>query len=187
MLSQSEFTAMRLAVEKLITKNVISVCNSPRKNQFVSNIFIVPKSDGSDRLILNLKNLNKFLEVPHFKMENRTTVLNFLTPGCFMASIDLLNAYLTVPIYEYDRRYLRFMFNNTLYEFKALPFGLAIAPWLFTKIMKAVMSILRQRGFMSVIYLDDILLFGRSCEECLENIRETRKLLEELGLFKISL
>ncbi|KAI8432187.1 hypothetical protein MSG28_004646 [Choristoneura fumiferana] len=44
------------------------------------------------------------------------------------------------------RKYLRFMFNDSLYEFNCLPFGLATAPYAFTKLLKPVMEFLREQG-----------------------------------------
>ena len=63
------------------------------KDQFVSSIFLVPKPVGSCRLILNLKELNKFIKTQHFKLEDRRTVLKLISPYCFMATLDLKDAY----------------------------------------------------------------------------------------------
>lgn len=114
-------------------------------------------------------------------MKNRTTVVNCMTQNCFMASIDLQDGYLNVSICKADRIYLRFTFNNIVYEYKALPFGLALGPWLFTKLKRTIITYLRKKGFVSVIYLDDILLFGATYEECLLNVQVTSDLLQSLG------
>lgn len=98
-----------------------------------------------------------------------------------MATIDLKEAYLLVPISEQDRKLLRFSFQETLYEFTAMPYGLSVAPRTFTKLMKEVMTSLRSQGYTSVIYLDDILCIGRNYEECLQNVNETIRLLQCLG------
>nr|CAH7739587.1 unnamed protein product [Callosobruchus chinensis] len=62
-----------------------------------------------------------------------------------------------------------------------MPFGLCIAPFVFTKLLKPVNFKLRSLGFESVNYLDDYFLLGRSEEECLRNVVETVKILVELG------
>ena len=81
--------------------------------------------------------------------------------------------------------YLRFIFDRQLFEFTCLPFGLNVAPFVFTKLMKPVMSFLRKQGHRSVIYLDDILGFGDSMDNCLSNIKATINLLGNLG-FRIN-
>ena len=46
-----------------------------------------PKSDGSFRMILNLKKLNDHMPYIHFKMETVKSVLNVVTPNCYMAKL----------------------------------------------------------------------------------------------------
>lgn len=98
-----------------------------------------------------------------------------------MASVDLKDAYFFISIKKAHRKYLRFNYNDTLYEFNCLPFGLCTAPYVFTKILKPVMQLLRANQFMSVIFLDDIQCIGRTYKECEENIHSTIALLQSLG------
>lgn len=149
--------------------------------QFISDIFLIPKSDGSNRFILNLKKLNKYIRTEHFKMEDVRTATKLLTRGCHMINIDIKEAYFLIPIHESHAKYLRFYFNGELWEFVALPFGLCSAPYVFTKLLQPVMSHLRSRGFLSVRYLDDILCIGQTASDCLHNANETIKCLTRLG------
>ena len=103
-----------------------------------STIFVRPKKDGSYRMILNLKPLNEFVSYHHFKMDTIQTALKLMRPGCFMASVDLKDAYYSVPVAKEDRKYLKFEWQGSYYEYTCLPNGLACAPWLFTKILKPV-------------------------------------------------
>ena len=150
-------------------------------DQFVSDIFLAQKPNGKYRLILNLKNLNRFISTKHFKLEDGRTVTKLMNQNCFMASLDLKNAYYLVPMHRSSQRYLRFKFDNTLFEFTRLPFGLNTPPYVFTKILKPVVAHLRKRGYRSVIYLDDLLLIGESFSDCLQNVAETQRLLQDLG------
>ena len=77
--------------------------------EYISNIFIRPKKDGSYRLILNLKQLNESVEYHHFKMENLRNAITLMTPNCFMASIDLKDAYYSISVNKNHRKYLRFI------------------------------------------------------------------------------
>jgi len=98
-----------------------------------------------------------------------------------MATLDLEDAYLLIPISEEHRKFLRFQWRNTTYEFTALPFGLSTAPYIFTKVLRPVVTYLRNKGYQLVIYLDDFLLLGSSKDECRSNIRTTVNLLQSLG------
>lgn len=161
-------------------KGAIQECQ-PESGQFVSKSFLVPKPDGSYRFILNLKELNEFIPTNHFKLEAEKTVRQIITRGCFMTYVDLKDAYYLVPIAKSDRRFLRFIFEKKLYQFTCLPFGLNRAPYTFTKLLKPIVSHLRERGVLLVIYLDDLLILGDSYEECSRNTLITRQLLEKLG------
>ena len=99
------FSAAEIA--KLITKEVLQVTNRVRDG-FISNIFIRPKKDGAFRMILNLKPLNKFVDYHHFKMDTFRTAFKLIRAGCLMATLDLKDAYHSVPIAEEDRKLLVF-------------------------------------------------------------------------------
>ncbi|XP_043270501.1 uncharacterized protein [Venturia canescens] len=175
-----EAVIIRDLISSLLEKGAIEACENC-SGQFLSDIFAVQKSGGGFRLVLNLKKLNEFVITTHFKLEDRRTAINLVSENCFLATIDLKDAYYAVPIAEEHRKFLRFRFSGGLYEFTCLPFGLASAPYVFTKILKPVMAELRSRGFLSVIYLDDILVIGNSMENCKENLCMTRNLIEKLG------
>ena len=62
-----------------------------------------------------------------------------------------------------------------------MPFGYSLAPRVFTKVLKPVISHLRENGYRVVIFLDNILLIGSSVEECLSKLSFLRDLLQSLG------
>lgn len=179
--SKDEDLACKTAIITLIKKGAVSKCK-PCDKQFISTYFLRQKSNGDYRFILNLKKLNKSIIAPHFKMENIKTALKLLSKNSYMAAIDLQDGYLLVPIDKKSRKFLRFSYKNELYEFNVLPFGLSIAPYIFTKLLKPVIEKLRTHGILLVVYLDDILLITENREHCLKNIQITQNLLKSLGL-----
>ena len=155
-LNHRERKIIQAEIEKLAGKKVISTCD-PRADQFLSPVFTRPKKDGSHRMILNLKNLNQDIEYNHFKMDTLLVALTLVTPGCYMASIDLKDAYYSVPIDEQHKKFLRFRWEGQLWQFDCLPDGLALAPRQFTKLLKPVYAHLREQGHVSTAFLDDSL------------------------------
>lgn len=178
--SKIEIPQIKNELDHLLKIKAIRSCKQTPE-QFVSDIFLIPKSDGSMRFILNLKKLNKYIYTEHFKMEDLRTATKLMTKGCHMVNIDLKEAYFLVPIHKSQTKFLRFYFQDNLYEFLALPFGLSSAPYIFTKILQPVVTHLRSQGFLSVRYLDDILCLGSTAEGCLQNARTTIQLLTKLG------
>ena len=119
-------------------------------------------------------------------MEDCRTAAKLCEQGDFLAKLDLQNAYFAVSIAPDSRKFLRFAFEGQLYEFAVRPFGLNVAPWIFTKLLRPVLFHLRQTGLRSVAFLDDFLLLGNSFPDCQRNVEKTRRLLEDLG-FSINL
>ena len=106
-------------------------------------------------MILNLKKLNAFVNYIHFKMESLNDMLGLLQPGVWMWSVDLQDAYYSVPVHMLYKKFFTCYWQGRFYEYNRMPNGYAQAPLLFTKLLKQPLGFLRKQGLMSVIYLDD--------------------------------
>ena len=82
-----------------------------------------------------------------------------------MCKLDLRDAYFTIRINQKYRKYLRFKWEGTLYQFLCLCFGLGQAPLIFTKLMKVPISLLWRLNICLIIYLDNMLIMARSVQE----------------------
>ncbi|WAR08419.1 hypothetical protein MAR_018377, partial [Mya arenaria] len=113
--------------------------------EFIATLFIVPKPNNKFRPVINLRFLNKFVCYNHFKQETFNVVLDLVQRNDFFTKMDL-SAYFSVPIHDDSTKYLKFSWNCQLYKFICLPFGLAIAPLLFTKILKPIYAWFRKQS-----------------------------------------
>ena len=170
---------MRQSVTELTSKGAIEVGTYP--GQFVSTLFLVPKKDGRQRPVINLKRLNTFVRTEHFKMEGIHTLQGLLRRGDWMAKIDLQDAYFMVPITGEHRKFLCFCLEGKIFHFNCLPFGLSSAPWVFTKTLKPAMALLRGMGLRLVVYIDDILVLADTPVALREHVLALWYLLENLG------
>ena len=116
-------------VNKLLKKGFVVECEH-EPVEYISPIFLTKKTDGTQRLILNLKKLNKHLKYRHFKMQTLEAVLTSIQPNCYMATIDLKDAYYSVKIDGDDTCFLKFLCNSKLLKFFCL------AQWFATKSSK---------------------------------------------------
>ena len=180
--TQTETAHLQGEIVKMLQKRAIEqVHMGETKNQFISHLFLRPKKDGSLRPILNLKPLNRFVPYEHFKMEGLHMALDMIQPQEYFAKLDLKDAYYSMLIGEQTRPYLRFRWQDQLFQFRVCPFGLATAPRVFTKILKPVVSVLRRAGVKLVIYLDDMILLNQDQSLLRSQIKTTVWLLEHLG------
>ena len=116
-----------LRFKNFFKKEIIKLSAS-EPGEVISPIFITPKKDGSSRVIFNLKGLNEFVSYHPFKMDTLDTAIKLMRPGCFMTSIDLKDAYYSIPVAPECQKYLKFVWKETLYCFTCLPIGLTSSP-----------------------------------------------------------
>ncbi len=178
--SPAEFKIYDTEVSKMIDKGAICKCPYD-PTQFVSRLVLVPKKSGEMRPDINLKALNNFVDYLHFKMENINMLIDLLRPSDFIATIDLQDAYFTIPIHSNYSKYLCFYWNGILYEFVALPFGLSLAPHIFTKLLKPFISFCRGKAIRIIIFLGDIAVLGESFTDWSDKLSFVIKLSQEIG------
>ena len=165
----------------LVAKGAVELALLPSPG-FYSRLFVVWKTSGSWRPVIDLSHLNRFVDVSHFQMETIQSVLLSVRQGDWMASIDLKEAYLQVPIHPSSRHLLRFVFLDQVYQFKALCFGLSTAPQVFTRVMAPVSAILHSMGIRMRRYLDDWLVQSSSRDSLVRDLQTVLSLCHELGI-----
>ena len=154
------------AIQELIQKEALEVVEDPSSPGWYSRIFMVPKSSGGLRTVIDLSRLNRFLAVPKFRMTKFSEVTAALSQGQWAASIDLKDAYFQVPIHPRARKFFRIAWQGKVYQFRALPFGLSPAPWLFTELVRPLVAWAQERGVRMFAYLDDWLIVADTKSEC---------------------
>ena len=133
---------MKLQIEKLLQLAAIEPVSSPMEPGFFSRIFLVPKSSGGYRPVIDLSALNLYLDVPKFKMETIHSIIPALEESQWAITVDLQNAYFHVPIHKDARKFLRFTVRDQVFQFRALPFGLAAAPFVFSWFLRPFVKFL---------------------------------------------
>ena len=179
-LNPEEARYVKSEITKLKSKRIIK--RTHHENiEYVSPIFVTPKSDGDYRVILNLKQLNQFIEYQHFKMHTIKEVLQMVYKDCYMTSIDLKDAYYSVKIAENYHCFLKFQFENEFWQYVCYPNGLAPCPRKFTKLTTVPMCEIRKKGHPICGYIDDFILIKSKFESCLSATLWAAELFVNLG------
>ena len=169
------------ALYQLIDKYAVEPVENQNSLGFYNRLFLVPKPNNRWRPVLDLSNLNTFLNTESFKMETPETIRTSLQAGEWVTSIDFKDAYFHIPIHSQSRKYMRFHLQGRSYQFKALPFGLSTAPIEFTVVAKEVKLMALQRGIRTHQYLDDWLVRASTHDTCLQHTQTLMTLCQELG------
>ncbi len=174
---------LREEIDVLLAKDAIEpVPPAERRQGFYSPYFIVPKKRGSLRPILDLRVLNRALHKLPFKMRKRRRIIKCIQPQDWFAAIDLKDAYFHVSILLRHRPFLRFAFEGRAWQYRVLPFGLALSPRVFMKVVEGALTPLREVGVRILNYLDDWLILAQSREQLGDPRDLVLRHLSQLGL-----
>ena len=163
-------------IDELLKAGVIRPCQSPWNAPLV----IVGKKDGSIRMCMDYRGLNELTKKESFPMPNINHLLDCLAGAKFFSSLDLGQAYYQVALHEESQEKTAFSTKRGQFCFNRLPFGLATAPATFQRLMHHMLKGIIFDG--TIVYLDDILIYGKDKEEHDKRLEEVFKRIQETGL-----
>ena len=166
-------------LERLLKEGIIA--QAPFLPCFTSRLFLVPKTSGGHRVVIDLFSLNKHIQCPTFKMMDTSKIRNSIPKNSLFTSIDISEAFHHIPIQPRFRKFLSFSFQNQAYHFQVMPFGINIGPRIFTKVITEVLKNLHTLHIRASVYIDDWLLWHQTESQLILNTKFTVNLLTKLG------
>ena len=170
---------VRKAVNDLVKGRFVEEVAEPPYTS--SPLSVVENSVGKKRLVVNLRHVNQFLWKNQFKYEDLRIAMMLFDPGERMFKFDLKSGYHHVEIAVHHRKYLGFEWEGHFYVFAVLPFGLASAPYVFTKLLRPLVRFWRANGLKALMYLDDGIMAVRGEEEAKKASGWVRNTLQKSG------
>lgn len=145
---------------------------------------VATNSAGKQRLIWDGRYVNQYLPKQPFRMETLQREGRALFErSAWGGTCDLSSAYHHVEMHPDSTPFLGFEWGGKFYRFTVLPFGLATAPWLFTKVIGHCARFLRSPGLSLGIlnYLDDIIFGAPTAREALGAAQVMINVLRRFG------
>ena len=126
---------------------------------------LVPGKDGCYRLVIDYRKLNSKTFKTSWPLPRIQVILGSLQGSCYFSNLDLATGFHQMKIEEEDQRLASFITPFGFYQWKRMPMRLFDAPGTFQRLMELVLTYK-----IVLVYIDDIINYGRSFEEHLKNL-----------------
>jgi len=154
---------------------------TPSNSEYASPVVLVRKKDGSSRICIDYRALNKTIFRDKYPMPLIDDKIDALVNFRVFSILDLKNGSFHVPVSSESRKYSAFVTPTGQYEFTKTPFGLCNSPTSFLRFVHEVFRDLIQRSIV-FMYVDDIIIPGYDEEDAFPRLMETIAVVAENGL-----
>ena len=155
-----------------IIRRSVSSQNSP--------LVVVPKKNVDLRICLDYRKLNSVTKKPVFQIPSATEIFDRLGGSSYFSTLDLSKGYYQIMLQEADREKTAFSTSMGHFEFTRMPFGLSGAPATFQRAMSTVLR--EEMNQICCVYLDDVIIFGKTEKEHDDRLKVVLEKLEKSGL-----
>ncbi len=172
--SRKEF--VETSIDEMLRHNLIRPSQSP----WASPVVIVPKKNGKLRFAVDYRKLNAVTKRDVFPLPRIDEILDSLGDAQYFTTLDMCAGYWQIEVEPKDREKTAFITHSGLYEFNVMPFGLTNAPATFQRMVNLLLSGLNWKSCMA--YLDDVIVFSKTFQQHLSDLREIFDRLREQNL-----
>lgn len=174
-LSQKENQIVNEKVNDLVEAGIVRESES----EYASPVVLIKKKGGDYRLCIDYRALNARTVKDRYPLPHIDDQVARLAGKCFFTTLDLAQGYYQVPMAEESIHKTAFVTPSGQFEFLKMPFGLANAPAVFSRLIRMALN---KVGEKVAIYLDDVLLPTSTAEEGLNLLEVVLGLLSDANL-----
>ncbi|GJR23055.1 putative reverse transcriptase domain-containing protein [Tanacetum coccineum] len=172
-LAPSEMKELLDQLKELSDKGFIRPSSSP----WGAPVLFVKKKDGSFRMCIDYRELNKLTVKNHYPLPRIDDLFDQLQGSSVYSKIDLRSGYHQLRVQEEDILKTAFRTRYGHYEFQVMPFGLTNAPAVFMDIMNWVCKPYLDK--FVIVFTDDILIYSKNKQEHEEHLKLIMELLKK--------
>jgi hypothetical protein len=175
-LPHEKLEVVRNELKAMVALGVIEPAQSP----YSSPVVLVRKRDQSHRFCIDFRKLNRVTEFEVETLPDPEYIFAKVSSARYFSKLDLSKGYWQVPVKKEDRAKLAFATAEGTYQWLVMPFGVQNAPSVFTRMMRKLLELLRDKSVFN--FMDDLLVATGGWEEHLSLLEEVLSLLRQAGL-----
>lgn len=179
-IAPADIEDVRRHLQELLAAGIIKESRSP----YASPIVIVRKKNGKVRMCIDYRLLNSRTIPDQYTMPRIEDALDCLTGSKWFSVLDLRSGYYQVKMSEADKEKTAFICPLGFFQFERMPQGITGAPATFQRLMEKAIGDMNL--IQVLVYLDDVIVFGKTLEAHEERLLKVLDRLEECGL-KVSI
>ncbi|GBN99673.1 Retrovirus-related Pol polyprotein from transposon 17.6, partial [Araneus ventricosus] len=150
-------------------------------SEYASPIVLVKKKDGTARLCVDYRKLNRKLVKDRFPLPLIEDVLDKLQDAKEYSTLDLKNGFFHVEVNEDCKHFTSFVVPDGQFEFNKVPFGLSTSPSVFQRYVYSIFRELMRKGIV-IIYMDDLIIPAKDEDEGIEKLKKVFEVASKYGL-----
>ncbi|KAG8485640.1 hypothetical protein CXB51_018871 [Gossypium anomalum] len=154
-MAPTELKELKVQLQELTDKGFARPSYSP----WGAPVLFVKKKDGSMRLCIDYRQLNKVTVKNKYTLPRIDDLFDQLRGATVFSKMDLRSGYYQLRVKEQDVPKTAFRTRYGHYEFLVMPFGLTNAPIVFMDLMNRIFRPYLDRFI--VVFIDDILIYSR--------------------------
>lgn len=176
-LSMSERELVNRQIDEWIRDGIVQ----PSISEYASPIVLVKKKDGSVRICIDYRNLNRKIVKDRYPLPLIEDQLDALQGARVFSTLDLKNGFFHVSVEESSRKYTAFIVPDGMYEFLRAPFGLCNSSAIFQKYINMVFkNLIRERTVL--VYMDDLIIPSNDVESGIIKVERVLQVAAAAGL-----
>lgn len=172
----SKRAAVDREIARMLEWGIIEKSTSPFSNPVV----VVNKKDGTVRICLDARWLNKIIEPDRESPPIIEDLLQKFHGMKFFTSLDMTSGYWQLPLHPESRKYTAFLVNGKSYQFRVLPFGLNVSVAMFGKCMDLILG--PEVLEFATVFVDDVLVASKTLDEHLVQLEKVFQCLDKGGM-----
>ncbi|KAA0060066.1 DNA/RNA polymerases superfamily protein [Cucumis melo var. makuwa] len=176
-MAPSKLKELKMQLQELVDQGYIRPSVSP----WGAPVLFVKKKDGTLRLCIDYKQLNKVTIRNKYPLPRIDDLFDQLRGAALFSKIDLRSGYHQLKVRESDIAKTAFRTRYGHYEFRVMPFGLTNAPAVFMDLMNRIFH--RYLDQFVIVFIDDILVYSVDRESHEEHLRIVLQTLREKQLY----
>ena len=175
--SPADAIELKKQLDDLISHGFVVPSTSP----FGAPVLFVKKKDGSMRMCVDYRALNKQTERDMSGLPRMDELFDRILGAKVFTKLDLRSGYHQIPLHPDDAHKTAFNTRYGHFQFTVLPFGLTNAPATFSNLMQSIFHPYLDQ--FVVVFLDDILIYSKNVEEHQEHLKKVLDILRREKLY----